>query len=57
MCVNAGDPSPVNVNYALQIKSVWPDTSQAAVAAKLVAGAIDYKLKLDRCVSVSSMCA
>lgn len=46
----AGDPSPVNVNYGLQLKGIAD--SQTVTAAKLIAGAIDYKLKLDKWVHV-----
>jgi hypothetical protein len=42
----AGDPSPVNVNYILQLDV--PTHSQCVTAAKLIAGAVDFKLKLDR---------
>lgn len=48
ICV-PGDPNPVNVNYGLQLAN-GKDTSQTVTAAKLIAGAIDFKLLLDKYV-------
>ncbi len=44
----AGDPNPVNVNYGLELNLPASGQSQAAVAAKIVAGALDFKKLLDR---------